>query len=104
MERDLFSLPLRMGGLGVVNPVSAASRYYDLSLNSTASLVKFITGVTNFELDAHIETVSLSKEHNRQRLAEIFPPCLIDCCHSLMLFNNVRSCGLRSQIFLGGCL
>ena len=62
VERDLFSLPLRMGDLAVVNPVTAAPQFYDSSLSSTASLVKFIIGVATFELDAHIETVSLSRD------------------------------------------
>ena len=57
MEYDLFSLLLCMGGHGVVNPVTAAPQFYDSSLISTVSLVKFITGVDTFELDAHIMTV-----------------------------------------------
>ena len=72
VERDLFSLPLRMGDLAVVNPVTAAPQFYDSSLSSTASLVKLITGVATFELDAHIETVSLSRDQGRVLLAELF--------------------------------
>ena len=43
-ERDLLSLPLRMRGLGIVNPVTATPYCYSASIHSTTSLVKFITG------------------------------------------------------------
>ena len=71
-ERDLLSLPLRMGGLGIVNPVTAAPYCYSASIHSTTSLVKFITGSLSFELDAHIATVSLAKDQYRVSLNEYF--------------------------------
>ena len=72
VERDLFSLPLRMGGLGISNPVSTASHCYSLSTQSTTSLVTFITGASVFELDNHIATVSLAKDHYRASLNDYF--------------------------------
>ena len=71
-ERDLFSLPLQMGGLGITNPVTAASSCFSSSIHSTTSLVKFITGVSSFELDAHVATVSLARDHHRVSLNEYF--------------------------------
>ena len=71
-ECDLLSLPLRMGGLGIVNPVTAAPYCYSASIHSTTSLVKFITGSLSFELDAHIATVSLAKDQYRVSLNVYF--------------------------------
>ena len=41
-KRDLFALPLRMGGLGVFNPVVVAPYVYDLLEQSTNVLVRSI--------------------------------------------------------------
>ena len=71
-ERGLFSLPLRMGGLGICNPMTSASHCYSLSRQSTASLVTFISGASSFELDTHITAVSLAKDNFRTSLNEYF--------------------------------
>ena len=73
-ERDVLSLPLRMGGLGIGNPMATALQCYSLSIHSTthASLVTFITGASLFELDTHIATVSLAKDHYCTSLSEYF--------------------------------
>ena len=41
-ERDLLALPVRMGGLGLVNPVSQSRYEYEVSIKATAPLVKQI--------------------------------------------------------------
>ena len=41
-ERDLLALPVRMGGLGLVNPVSQSRHEYEASIKATAPLVKQI--------------------------------------------------------------
>ena len=64
-ERDLLSLPLRMGGPEIGNPMATASHCFSLSIHSTTSFVTFITGASLFELDTHIATVSLAKDHYR---------------------------------------
>lgn len=71
-ERDLFALPLRMGGLGVTNPVAVAPYVSDLSVCSTTKLVKSIMYSITFELDAHIETVIHAKAHHRQLMSNVF--------------------------------
>ena len=52
-----------MGGLEICNPMATASHCYSFSIHSTTSLVTFITGASLFELDTHIATVSLAKDH-----------------------------------------
>ena len=59
MERDLLSLPLWMGGLGISNPVSTTSHCYSLSTQSITSLVTFITAASVFDLDTHIAILFL---------------------------------------------
>jgi len=72
VERRLFALPLRFGGLGICNPVSLASSLFDSSVCSTKHLVKFIVGLENFELDSHFDCISFNKLHYRQQLNAIF--------------------------------
>ena len=39
-ERHLLALPVRMGGLGLVNPVNQSRQEYEASIKATAPLVK----------------------------------------------------------------
>ena len=41
-ERDLLELPVRLGGLGLVNPARTASQEYEASVKITGSLVRQI--------------------------------------------------------------
>ena len=41
-ERDLLALPVRMGGLGLVNPVNQSRQEYEASIKATGPLVKQI--------------------------------------------------------------
>ena len=41
-ERDLLELPVRLGGLGLVNPIRTASQEYDASVKITGPLVRQI--------------------------------------------------------------
>ena len=41
-ERDLLGLPLRMGGIGLVNPVNQSRQEYEASIKATGPLVKQI--------------------------------------------------------------
>jgi len=69
-ERDLLALSLRLGGLGVSNPVSSAY-FYDSSICSTVE-VKSLVSAMLFELDAHFEAVSLAKIDHRKLMDSIF--------------------------------
>ena len=51
VERHLSALPLQLGGLGICNPVSLASRLFDSSVRGTEHLVRSIVGLEIFELD-----------------------------------------------------
>ena len=41
-ERDLLALPVRMGGLGLVNPVNQSRQEYEASIKATGPIVKQI--------------------------------------------------------------
>jgi len=71
-ERDLLALPLRLGGLGVSNLVSSASYFYDSSIHSTVVLVKSLVSATLFELDAHLEAVSIAKVDHWKLMDSVF--------------------------------
>ena len=70
LERDLFALPLRMGGLGVINPVVAATCVHEFSVRSTAVLL--CMPWSQFELDGHIEAVMQAKSHHHRLMSDIF--------------------------------
>ena len=48
IERRLFALPLRLGGLGICNPVSLAFHLFNSSVHGTEHLVKSIVGLETF--------------------------------------------------------
>ena len=68
VERRLFALPLRLGGLGICNPVSLAFHLFNSSVCSTEHLVKSIVGFETFELDIHFDCVFSNKLSYRQQL------------------------------------
>ena len=61
VERHLFVLHLRFGGLGIGNPVALASHLFNLSVGGTKHLVRSIVGLELFELDSHVDCVSCNK-------------------------------------------
>jgi len=72
VEHDLLALPLRLGGLGVSNPISSASYFYDSSICSIVVLVKSLVSAMLFELDAHLEAVSFAKADHRKLIDSVF--------------------------------
>ena len=72
IERRLFALPLRLGGLGIYNPVSLAFHLFNSSVYGTEHLVKSIVGFETFELDSHFDCVSSNKLSYRQQLGVNF--------------------------------
>ena len=65
VECQFFALPLKCGGLGIVNPVVIADCCYNSSLCSTAFL-HCILGLVDFDLDAHITSVNFSKAQDKK--------------------------------------
>ena len=54
LERELFSLPARMGGLGVFKPNEMSEMLYNSSKESTKVIVNAIRGEQEFEVHTHI--------------------------------------------------
>jgi len=71
-ERQLFSLPLQFGGLGVFNPMAMHGFCYDSSVHSTLLLRNSILGSATFKLDAHVEAVQSAKCFDRQHKSDHF--------------------------------
>ena len=72
LNERLFALPLRLGGLGICNPVSLAFHLFNSSVRITEHLVKSIVGFETFELDTHFDCVSSNKLSYRQQLGVNF--------------------------------
>ena len=72
VERCLFVIPLRLGGLGICNPVALASHLFNLSVGGTKHLVRSIAGLESFELDSHLDCVSSSKQFYHHQLGVTF--------------------------------
>ena len=62
-ERDLLALPVRMDGLGLVNPVNQSRQKYEASIKSTGPLVKQIAKKKKF-----IESSKKKITYNEHRL------------------------------------
>ena len=57
-ERDLFSLPSRLGGLGVFNPEKKSGQSYVYSRRSCQSIIGAIKGLVQFEIQSHLSTIA----------------------------------------------
>ena len=61
-ERDLLELPVRLGGLGLVNPARTASQEYEASIKITGPLVRQIIKQAHEPRDeTEIKTLQASK-------------------------------------------
>ena len=60
-ERDLLTLPVRLGGMGLVNPMSESTHAFEASKHVTAPLVALIV---RQELHHNPQTNDLRKEKN----------------------------------------
>ena len=69
-ERELLALPIRFGGLGLINPVSQAAVSYDASVKLTAPLVQAISQVQPFDksLVKQIKSSIHQSNRNHQKL------------------------------------
>ena len=72
VERRLFALSLRLGGLGICNPVALALHLFNLSVSGTKPLGRSIADLESFELDSHFDCVFSSKQFHRQQLGVAF--------------------------------
>ena len=99
VERHLFVLPLRLGGLGISDPVSLASHLFTSSVRATEHLVRSIVGVETFELDSHFDHVSFRKQFHHQQLGVTFDE---EFYQLLTLFDPMQQWAilrlLRSQL------
>ena len=66
-------LPLRLGSLGICNPLSLAFHFFNSFVHITEHLVKSIVGFEIFELDTHFDyCVSFNILSYRQQLCVNF--------------------------------
>ena len=85
VERRLFAVPLRLGGLGICNPVSLAFHLLNSSVHSSEYLDKSIIDFEIFELDSHFDCVSSNKLSYHQHLGVNFDEVF---CQLLPLFDS----------------
>ena len=79
LERDLFSLPVRMGGLGLCDPSSVADFEFEASVSITSPLIqeiiqqrkKFSAAVLGDQLQAKVDVVSSRHQQQASCLSEI---------------------------------
>ena len=65
LELDLFSLPVRFGGLGIFLPRHLANPLYNASRGATRTIVDLISGAQRFDLDVHDDVVSARSDYQR---------------------------------------
>ena len=65
-------VPLRLGGLGICDPVSLASHLFTSFVCANEHLVRSIVGFETFELDSYFDRVSFNKQFHRQQLDATF--------------------------------
>ena len=76
-EQHLFALPLRLGGLGICDPVSLACHLYDTSVICTDHLIQSIVSFKGLELDSHFECVAVHKVDHQQCMRKFLMMSLV---------------------------
>ena len=71
-ERDLLELPVRLGGLGLVNPARTASQEYEASVKITGPLVRQIVKQAHEPPDeTEIKTLQASARREKDELLKM---------------------------------
>jgi len=78
LEQQVFSLPVRWGGLGLTRPCVSASLHFSASQCSTQVIVKAIRNMIPFELDSH-ELMLFEAQKEYKRLLHMKHNDLFDC-------------------------
>ena len=63
---------MRIGGLGICNPVALTSHLFNSFISGTKYLARPIVGLEFFELDSHFDCVSSNKQFYHQLLGVTF--------------------------------
>ena len=96
VDRDLFVLPTRLGGLGILNPVINSRFQFDASLKITAPLSYLVIHQDeSYSCETYYEQFELKKEikcSNRIRVAD--EP---EICKSKLVGQMVRAVELASE-------
>ncbi len=71
VERQLYGLPVRLGGLGILDPTSTANAAYSTSRAATEHLTRAIEGKTPFELATHRSTMRKARvQYKKEKAAK----------------------------------
>ena len=62
-EHKLFSLPTKFDGIGIIDPVTSATRSHNVSMHATAILTKSIKNGSILDLDSHVNAVLSACHH-----------------------------------------
>ena len=63
-ERQLFSLPTRLGGLGILDPTTSTSRFYQASVHATSVLSAAIREGSTLDLGLYVSTVLTARRQD----------------------------------------
>ena len=89
-DRSLFSLPLRLGGLNIKNPVTTATAHYTSSRSACELLINAVTGDTSFSSYDHICQVHSARESHSKSQREVDNSTLA-CILSTLNDNDKRT-------------
>ena len=82
-EKALFSLPSRMGGMGLKDPVESAEMAYSASKDGTVKIVKAIKGDEEFTVHEHRERIAETHIKLRMHGAEGTRSKEARCCSGI---------------------
>ena len=72
IDRSLYSLPARWGGLGVINPVESGDSSFLMSRNATDAIVEAVKNDSDFHPGLHMERLREAKINGIRMREDIF--------------------------------
>ena len=103
-ELKLFSLPTRLGGLGILDLTTSASRFYQASVNATSVLSAANRESSALDLGLHVSTVLTARSQDALSRDVFYDQQFDRLLRDFDPFHRVPFIKQRIRIFLLGCL
>ena len=102
-DHVLYGLPIRDGGLGVLNPTEMCNLYYNVTRSCTDVIVLALKGLQTYIIEEHITAVNKGQADLRRRKGLIFDDAFNDVIGTFGLQQQRTISKIRETLLLVVC-